>query len=32
MGAVAISGIFYPINGLPGWVQGVAQVPCRSTG
>ncbi|GAB3813271.1 hypothetical protein GCM10027605_56560 [Micromonospora zhanjiangensis] len=25
MGAVAISGIFYPINGLPGWVQGIAE-------
>jgi ABC-2 type transport system permease protein len=25
MGSIAISGIFYPINGLPGWVQGVAQ-------
>lgn len=25
MGTVAISGIFYPINNLPGWVQGVAQ-------
>jgi ABC-2 type transport system permease protein len=25
MGTIAISGIFYPINGLPGWVQGVAQ-------
>jgi len=26
MGVVAISGIFYPISALPGWVQGVAQV------
>ncbi|MBY8875218.1 ABC transporter permease [Micromonospora sp. PLK6-60] len=25
-GLIALSGIFYPINGLPGWVQGVAQV------
>jgi ABC-2 type transport system permease protein len=25
-GAVAISGIFYPIYALPGWVQGLAQV------
>ncbi|MFE2756257.1 ABC transporter permease [Actinosynnema sp. NPDC059335] len=25
MGIVAISGIFYPITALPGWVQGVAQ-------
>lgn len=25
MGTIAISGIFYPINSLPGWVQGVAQ-------
>ncbi|WP_367131130.1 ABC transporter permease [Saccharothrix sp. HUAS TT1] len=26
MGIVAISGIFYPITALPGWLQGVAQV------
>jgi len=26
MGLVAISGIFYPINGFPGWVQGIAQI------
>ncbi|MTE14735.1 ABC transporter permease [Nocardia aurantiaca] len=26
MGLVAISGIFYPITGLPGWLQAVAQV------
>ena len=26
MGLIAISGIFYPINGYPGWLQGVAQV------
>jgi ABC-2 type transport system permease protein len=26
MGLTAISGIFYPITALPGWVQGVAQV------
>ncbi|MGW0174900.1 ABC transporter permease [Rhodococcus sp. NPDC003322] len=26
MGLVAISGIFYPITALPGWLQGVAQV------
>ena len=25
-GLVAISGIFYPITALPGWVQGIAQV------
>ncbi len=25
-GIVAISGIFYPITALPGWVQGIAQV------
>jgi ABC-2 type transport system permease protein len=25
MGLTAISGIFYPIAALPGWVQGVAQ-------
>ncbi|MCO8272005.1 ABC transporter permease [Actinoplanes sp. TRM 88003] len=25
-GLVAISGIFYPITGMPGWLQGVAQV------
>jgi ABC-2 type transport system permease protein len=26
MGLAAISGIFYPITAMPGWVQGVAQV------
>jgi ABC-2 type transport system permease protein len=26
MGVTAISGIFYPIFALPGWVQGIAQV------
>ncbi|MCE6997809.1 ABC transporter permease [Saccharothrix sp. S26] len=26
MGIIAISGIFYPITALPGWLQGVAQV------
>jgi ABC-2 type transport system permease protein len=26
VGLTAISGIFYPITALPGWVQGVAQV------
>lgn len=26
MGLAAISGIFYPISALPGWVQGIAQV------
>ncbi|MFX0574211.1 ABC transporter permease [Nocardia nepalensis] len=26
MGIVAISGIFYPITSMPGWLQGVAQV------
>lgn len=26
MGLTAISGIFYPITALPGWLQGVAQV------
>ncbi|MFD1812989.1 ABC transporter permease [Rhodococcus gannanensis] len=26
MGLVAISGIFYPLTSLPGWLQGVAQV------
>lgn len=26
MGLVAISGIFYPITGLPGWLQAVGQV------
>jgi ABC-2 type transport system permease protein len=26
IGLVAISGIFYPITSMPGWVQGVAQV------
>ena len=25
-GLIALSGIFYPINGQPGWLQGVAQV------
>ncbi len=25
-GTIAISGIFYPIAGLPGWLQGLAQV------
>ncbi|MEV0158112.1 ABC transporter permease [Micromonospora sp. NPDC050686] len=25
-GLIAFSGIFYPINGLPGWLQGLAQV------
>jgi len=25
-GLVAISGIFYPIGGMPGWLHGVAQV------
>ncbi|GAB3069181.1 ABC transporter permease [Micromonospora schwarzwaldensis] len=25
-GLIALSGIFYPINGLPGWLQGVAQI------
>jgi ABC-2 type transport system permease protein len=25
MGLIAISGIFYPIGGFPGWLQGVAQ-------
>jgi ABC-2 type transport system permease protein len=25
-GIIAISGIFYPITGLPGWLQGLAQV------
>ncbi|MET8063273.1 ABC transporter permease [Micromonospora sp. NPDC005211] len=25
-GLIAMSGIFYPINDLPGWLQGVAQV------
>ncbi|WP_018251626.1 ABC transporter permease [Salinispora mooreana] len=25
-GLIAVSGIFYPINGLPGWLQGTAQV------
>ncbi|MFC0002771.1 ABC transporter permease [Micromonospora siamensis] len=25
MGLIALSGIFYPINGYPGWVQAVAQ-------
>ncbi|MFB9235971.1 ABC transporter permease [Plantactinospora siamensis] len=25
MGSIAISGIFYPINSLPGWVQAVGQ-------
>ncbi|MFD6155225.1 ABC transporter permease [Nocardia sp. NPDC060256] len=26
MGLVAVSGIFYPITSMPGWVQGAAQV------
>lgn len=26
MGLVAISGVFYPITALPGWLQGVAQL------
>ncbi|GAA5103017.1 ABC transporter permease [Nocardia iowensis] len=26
MGVVAVSGIFYPITSMPGWLQGVAQV------
>jgi ABC-2 type transport system permease protein len=26
MGLVAISGIFYPITALPGWLQGIGQV------
>jgi ABC-2 type transport system permease protein len=26
MGLIAISGIFYPITALPGWLQGIAQV------
>ncbi|MBF6127943.1 ABC transporter permease [Nocardia brasiliensis] len=26
MGVIAVSGIFYPITSLPGWVQGLAQV------
>jgi ABC-2 type transport system permease protein len=26
LGLAAISGIFYPITALPGWVQGIAQV------
>jgi len=26
MGLIATSGIFYPINSLPGWLQGVSQV------
>jgi ABC-2 type transport system permease protein len=26
MGMIAISGIFYPITSMPGWLQGVAQV------
>jgi ABC-2 type transport system permease protein len=26
LGLVAISGIFYPITVLPGWLQGIAQV------
>jgi ABC-2 type transport system permease protein len=26
VGLVAISGIFYPITSMPGWLQGVAQV------
>lgn len=26
MGSVAISGIFYPITALPGWLQGIGQI------
>ncbi|WP_117214031.1 ABC transporter permease [Allorhizocola rhizosphaerae] len=26
MGLIAISGIFYPIYAMPGWVQGIAQI------
>ena len=26
IGLVAISGIFYPITSMPGWLQGIAQV------
>ncbi|MEV0431075.1 ABC transporter permease [Micromonospora sp. NPDC050495] len=26
MGLIALSGIFYPINGYPGWLQAIAQV------
>ncbi|MFI6212094.1 ABC transporter permease [Nocardia brasiliensis] len=26
MGVIAVSGIFYPITSMPGWVQGLAQV------
>jgi ABC-2 type transport system permease protein len=26
MGLIAISGIFYPVTALPGWLQGIAQV------
>ncbi len=26
LGLIAISGIFYPLSSLPGWVQGIAQV------
>ncbi|WP_018216317.1 ABC transporter permease [Salinispora vitiensis] len=26
MGLIGVSGIFYPIDGLPGWLQGTAQV------
>ncbi|MGW5672405.1 ABC transporter permease [Micromonospora sp. NPDC003776] len=26
MGLIALSGIFYPINSYPGWLQGIAQV------
>jgi ABC-2 type transport system permease protein len=26
IGLIAVSGIFYPITSLPGWVQGIAQV------
>jgi ABC-2 type transport system permease protein len=26
LGVIAISGIFYPITSLPGWLQGVGQV------
>jgi ABC-2 type transport system permease protein len=25
MGLIAISGIFYPVTALPGWLQGIAQ-------
>jgi len=26
LGLIAVSGIFYPISAMPGWLQGVAQV------